>query len=100
MRARTLAPALTLLFLAAIAAPAAGYEPGTSGLLFLRLGVGELGAKHVCGSGEFFLLTCRLRDGGPCDGEVFLQCFCSGLAQNQGFAHGDGFLLQAEHVLF
>jgi hypothetical protein len=41
--------------------------------IFLRLGVSELGAKDVCGSGEFFLLTCRLRDGGPCDSEIFLQ---------------------------
>jgi hypothetical protein len=41
--------------------------------IFLRLGVGELGAKDVCGSGEFFLLTGRLRDGGPRDSEIFLQ---------------------------
>ena len=56
--------------------------------------------RTVCGAGEFFLLTGRLRDGGSRDGEIFLQRFCSGLAQDQGFAHGDGFLLQAEHVLF
>ncbi|TKS57712.1 MAG: hypothetical protein EWM73_03740 [Nitrospira sp.] len=66
---------------------------------FLCLGIGELGTKDVSGSGEFFLLTCRLRDGGPRDSEIFLQGLCTGLAQDQGFAHGDGFLLQFEHVL-
>jgi len=41
MRPRILASALLLLL---VAAPAAAYEPGTSGLLFLRLGVGERAA--------------------------------------------------------
>jgi hypothetical protein len=47
MRARILASTL-LLLLAAL--PAAAYEPGTSGLLFLRLGVGE----RAAGMGEAY----------------------------------------------
>jgi len=55
--------------------------------------VGELGTQRVCRSGEFFLLACRLCDGGARDNEIFLQGLCTGFAQDQGFAHGDGFLL-------
>ncbi len=47
MRARTLAATLLLLL---VAASAAAYEPGTSGLLFLRLGVGE----RAAGMGEAY----------------------------------------------
>ena len=32
--------------------------------------------------GECFLLTCRLRDGGSRDGEIFLQRFCARLAKD------------------
>ncbi|MCB1161089.1 MAG: PorV/PorQ family protein [Candidatus Krumholzibacteriia bacterium] len=51
IRARILAaPALALLLLAGGAITAAAYEPGTSGLLFLRLGVGE----RAAGMGEAY----------------------------------------------
>lgn len=50
-RARILAPALTTLLLLALLAPSAvAYEPGTSGLLFLRLGVSE----RAAGMGEAY----------------------------------------------
>ena len=50
-RARILAPALISVLLVAMLAPvAAAYEPGTSGLLFLRLGVSE----RAAGMGEAY----------------------------------------------
>jgi len=50
MRARRFAPALLLILLSALPLPALAYEPGTSGLLFLRLGVGE----RAAGMGEAY----------------------------------------------
>lgn len=50
MRARRWTPALVLMLLSSLALPAAAYEPGTSGLLFLRLGVGE----RAAGMGEAY----------------------------------------------
>ncbi len=50
-RARILAPALILVLAIGLLAPIAGaYEPGTSGLLFLRLGVSE----RAAGMGEAY----------------------------------------------
>lgn len=50
-RARSLAPALLLILATTLLAPAArAFEPGTSGLLFLRLGVSE----RAAGMGEAY----------------------------------------------